>query len=260
MRACPYTAAVTPDADSPATPSLPAPWPAGWQLRRVAVIGGELAAWHFPGDGGRALLLLHDAGLDSRSWLPYASRLAGTRPLWLLDFPGHGATRPLRDRPVDVEEYAIRVAEACRELGEPRVEVMAVGLGSTVAAELAHRYPATVAQLTVIDVPLRDYELRGDIGQPAQESPAMTAERARREAWLSSRMLALPQSAPFLRAAFDYDLPRTLGALKLRVRYFTREGSSFADDTHRAARLTGSLASALPARMEDWPLELPGAA
>ncbi|SOB80185.1 alpha/beta fold hydrolase [Streptomyces sp. 1331.2] len=127
---------------------------------------GDLIRWvELPG-AEPARLYLHGLGASSPVYFAAAAAhplLAGRRSL-LLDLLGFG----ISDRPTDfgytLEEHADAVAAAVRAAGLSRVEVVGHSMGGAVAIVLAHRHPALVSRLLLVDANL-------DRIDPARQRP-----------------------------------------------------------------------------------------
>lgn len=103
-----------------------------------------------------ARLYLHGLGASSPAYFAAAAAhpgLAGRRSL-LLDLLGFG----LSDRPADfgytLEGHADAVAAALAEAGLAGVEVIGHSMGGAIAVVLAHRHPALVSRLVLVDANL----------------------------------------------------------------------------------------------------------
>ncbi|MFJ4597073.1 MULTISPECIES: alpha/beta fold hydrolase [unclassified Kitasatospora] len=103
-----------------------------------------------------ARLYLHGLGASSPAYFAAVAAhpgLAGRRSL-LLDLLGFG----LSDRPADfgytLEGHADAVAAALAEAGLAGVEVIGHSMGGAIAVVLAHRHPALVSRLVLVDANL----------------------------------------------------------------------------------------------------------
>ncbi|MER6303994.1 alpha/beta fold hydrolase [Kitasatospora sp. NPDC001539] len=119
--------------------------PSGDRIRWVELPGAEPAR-----------LYLHGLGASSPVYFAAAAAhplLAGRRSL-LLDLLGFG----ISDRPTDfgytLEAHADAVAAAVRAAGPDRIEVVGHSMGGAVAIVLAHRHPALVSRLLLVDANL----------------------------------------------------------------------------------------------------------
>lgn len=128
----------------------------GDRLRRDVIesAAGRLHVWRCDSGSGMPLLLLHSGTSSSMSLLRVARSAVGTRPVYALDLPGHGESRPAAaDEPASVE-WAARVVEALLdELGHEQVEVLGQHYGALVGLELAHQRPKRVSRLVAVGLP-----------------------------------------------------------------------------------------------------------
>jgi pimeloyl-ACP methyl ester carboxylesterase len=140
-------------AHSGATPP-PAP-PTG--RKRIGLtadyIRTESGPW-FIRRGGRGegppIVLLHDAGQSSAVLIDYAAALGATRPVLLVDLPGHGETGAGGD-PADIDGMATTLAHALA--GQGAVDIVAWGTGGVVAVALARLFPQQIRRLALIEPP-----------------------------------------------------------------------------------------------------------
>ncbi len=119
-------------------------WPPGTGTglsSRVVVAAG--AQWHVRSAAGtgRPLLALHDLGSSARALDGVLAGLAGTRPIWAPDLPGHGQTDALDATLPD--EIAARVLALLDALGAAGFDVLAEGASAALALALAARRPGT---------------------------------------------------------------------------------------------------------------------
>ncbi|MFD8753967.1 alpha/beta fold hydrolase [Kitasatospora sp. NPDC059577] len=195
---------------------------------------GDLIRWiELPG-AEPARLYLHGLGATSPVYFAAAAAhplLAGRRSL-LMDLLGFG----ISDRPADfgytLEEHADAVAAAVRAAGPDRVEVIGHSMGGAIAIVLAHRHPALVSRLLMVDANLDpiapDRQRLGSSGIAGYTEAEFLAggreEVAERvgQFWWSTMRLAGPEAlhrsarhlaratAPTMRELLlDLDLPRT---------------------------------------------------
>ena len=119
---------------------------------------------------GRPVVLLHDFHEDAAVLRDIAAGLADARPVVALDLPGFGESDPLpAAEPRRVGAYADRVAAALTELQLESCDLLGVGLGSAVAADLCRRY-AGVARRCVLVAPLPPGEVA------AGEAPLLASD------------------------------------------------------------------------------------
>lgn len=95
------------------------------------------------------LVLIHETGLSSRTYLPFARLMAADREVFLLDLPGYGASDP-QATPPSIEGYAGAMADGIGKLGLRRgqvVDVMGHHGGAAIAAQLSLDHPKRVRKL-----------------------------------------------------------------------------------------------------------------
>jgi 3-oxoadipate enol-lactonase len=97
------------------------------------------------------IFFLHPTNLDSRCWLPVATRLNGHRRV-LLDSRGHGASH--QRGPFSVADYAADVRAVMDELAIERVHLVGGSLGGSIACAVAGCVPARVASVTAVGAAL----------------------------------------------------------------------------------------------------------
>ncbi|GAB3836149.1 alpha/beta fold hydrolase [Dactylosporangium cerinum] len=109
--------------------------------------GGHVSAvvW---GHGSPEVVLLHDEGADARTFDALLSRV--DRPVAALDLPGHGRSNGETPAP-PAARLARPVIEAIRSFAPRHRLLVAQGLGARVALHAAHRDPAVVGRLLLID-------------------------------------------------------------------------------------------------------------
>lgn len=100
--------------------------------------------------GGAPLVLIHGFGGDLNSWLFNQSELAKERVVYAFDLPGHGGSSKAVTDP-SLPGLADAVAEACRALDLPRVNLVGHSMGGAVALTLAAHHPSVVNSLTLIN-------------------------------------------------------------------------------------------------------------
>jgi len=113
-------------------------------------LDGATLAFHDSGGPGPAVVLLHGAGADHRTFADQATALAahGSRVV-LPDLRGHGASRPTSTRltaPLLVADVEALVAA----LGLDRPVLVGHSLGGNLAQELVRRTPERYAGLVVL--------------------------------------------------------------------------------------------------------------
>lgn len=112
---------------------------------------GRLAWRQRNGTAGAPVLFLHGAGGRKEIWSPVSRRLAAlqpTRPLLLVDLPGHGdAAPPGRER---IEDYAADLAALLDREQWPHVALVGHSMGGAVAQALAAAQPDRVTHLALV--------------------------------------------------------------------------------------------------------------
>jgi pyruvate dehydrogenase E2 component (dihydrolipoamide acetyltransferase) len=112
---------------------------AGRQINYVKAGQGE----------GPPIIFVHGFGGDLNNWMFNQSELAGTRPTYALDLPGHGGS----DKSVTqgtVQEFAEAVAGFMEGLKIERAHLVGQSLGGAVVLQLAADRPERAASLTLI--------------------------------------------------------------------------------------------------------------
>lgn len=99
--------------------------------------------------GAPAVLLLHGAMLDHRSWAPQVRALAGRYRIVVPNLRGHGLSKPMGVFSVaQAAEDAIAVLD---RIGVDRVALVGLSLGGVVAQEVAYQHPGRVACLACLE-------------------------------------------------------------------------------------------------------------
>jgi pyruvate dehydrogenase E2 component (dihydrolipoamide acetyltransferase) len=124
---------------------------AGPQPETVTVGAGTLRFIRFgeEGAGGEPLVLLHGFGGDLDNWLFNTEPLAGERPVYALDLPGHGGSSK-QVGAGDLDTLVGAVREFLDSQGVERAHLAGHSMGGLVAAELALADPGRVLSLTLI--------------------------------------------------------------------------------------------------------------
>ncbi|HEY3364726.1 MAG TPA: alpha/beta fold hydrolase [Symbiobacteriaceae bacterium] len=112
---------------------------------------GRLAALTRPGTG-TPWVILHGLFSNADELSPLAAALPGA-PIWLLDLPGFGRS-PLHHAPDLLQGHVDAVLAALAEIPGP-VRLVGHSLGALVAARVAAAQPQKVAQLYLLQPPLR---------------------------------------------------------------------------------------------------------
>ncbi|MBY0510464.1 MAG: alpha/beta hydrolase [Rhodospirillaceae bacterium] len=103
---------------------------------------------------GAPLLLIHGFGIQGHAaWLPWASKLAGSRSLIMPDMLGFGhSARVTAPGPhYTAVQQAAALADMLDVLGVAQVDVVGHALGGAVAAQFAIDHPARVRRIVFMD-------------------------------------------------------------------------------------------------------------
>lgn len=184
----------------------------------VPVPGGELtvAVWGSL-DEGRPVLAIHGLTASSMAWVATAGRLPG--PVIAPDLRGRGGSGELPG-PYGMAAHAADCAAVLEGLGVERATVVGHSMGGFVASVLAHRHPARVARLVLVDggapLPAPHGGPETMIGPAARRLSMRFASReAYRDHWRKHPSFA--RWSPAVEAYVDYDLTGPSGSLRSRV-------------------------------------------
>lgn len=121
---------------------------AGGLAERRTERGGRALSFKVAGAeaGGVPAILVHGFGGDSDNWLFNIEALAGPRPVYAPDLPGHGKSAKQLERG-DLDELADAVGALIGETGAPRVHLVGHSLGAAVCFRLLERQPERIASL-----------------------------------------------------------------------------------------------------------------
>lgn len=153
-----------------------------------------------------AVVFLHDAGTDSRTWHAHATAFASDYRVVLPDLRGHGQSdAPPEPDSYRIERFAADVAELLDHLALELCAVVGAGFGGMVALQFATDHPERLAALVLADTSAAPddprYDDRTRAWEDAIASRAAAAERfgmrelGRREA----RMISDPFLAEHMR-------------------------------------------------------------
>jgi pimeloyl-ACP methyl ester carboxylesterase len=185
---------------------------------RVAVAGGELnvTLWGSIRDGV-PVFAIHGLTGSSRTWLEVATALP--RPVIAPDLRGRGDSGALPG-PYGMAAHAADCAAVLDALGVDQADVVGHSMGGFVASVLAHRYPARVARLVLVDggapLPAPRGGPESMLGPAARrlemrfDSPA-----AYRDHWRAHPSFA--EWTPAVQAYVEYDLTGPEGAMRSKV-------------------------------------------
>lgn len=184
----------------------------------VPVTGGELtvAVWGTL-DTAVPVLAIHGLTASSRAWLEVATRLPG--PVIAPDLRGRGGSGEVPG-PYGMAAHAADCLAVLDALGVERALVVGHSMGAFVASVLAHRHPARVARLVLVDggapLPPPHGGPETMIG-PAARRLEMRFESvaAYRDHWRAHPSFA--DWTPAVEAYVDYDLTGPRGSLRSKV-------------------------------------------
>ena len=94
------------------------------------------------------LVLIHGFAADATSWTLVERELAGTRPIYRIELPGHG--RSPRRRVASFAALAAELRHAFDALGLERAHLAGHSLGGALALAVADTRPRAIARLTLI--------------------------------------------------------------------------------------------------------------
>jgi pyruvate dehydrogenase E2 component (dihydrolipoamide acetyltransferase) len=121
---------------------------AGPQTQTVQVDGKQLR-YLKRGDGGTPLLLIHGFGGDLNNWLFNHETLAGSRAVYALDLPGHGASTKVTGA-ASLDDLADAVIGFMDAIGLSSAHLAGHSMGGGVCLAMARRAPQKVRSLTLI--------------------------------------------------------------------------------------------------------------
>ncbi|GHH23334.1 alpha/beta fold hydrolase [Streptomyces lanatus] len=142
------------------------------------------------------VVLVHGAGSCSAMWYPNTSALSADRPVYALDTPGDPGRSVQREAIHQPERAARWLDEAIAGLGLDRVHLVGISYGGWLALNQAHRAPARLASVTLLDpgglekVGLRFF---GWLFVSLFAAAAPKRLRPRLAAWLAQPVLVMPE-------------------------------------------------------------------
>ena len=144
--------------------------------------GCPVHVWLSGPTSARPLVLLHDAGIDHRTFNPQLEAFGRIYHLALMDVRGHGQSRPL-SRPFSIDDAGDDVLALLDRLGGRPAALLGQSMGGNIAQEVVFREPARVSALIAADcacntLPLPAYQ-RALLGV----SPALLRLMPRRLLW-----------------------------------------------------------------------------
>lgn len=96
---------------------------------------------------GAPQILIHDALRSSEQMVALARTHIGTRPVMLIDLPGHGASAAIDAEAVSVESMAGIIGPAITEFANGRVDLIGAGLGGAICVALTKYLQVNKLQL-----------------------------------------------------------------------------------------------------------------
>ncbi|MGW1143973.1 alpha/beta fold hydrolase [Streptomyces sp. NPDC002454] len=156
-----------------------------------------------PGAASRTpVVLVHGAGSCSAMWYPNTPALSAERPVYAIDTPGDPG-RSVQRAPIHRPEDAARwLDETLAALGLDRVHLVGSSYGGWLALNQAHREPARLASVTLLDpgglekVGVRFFVW---IFVSLFATSAPEALRPRLAAWLEQPVLVVPELRTMIR-------------------------------------------------------------
>jgi lipase len=185
---------------------------------RVPVAGGELNVVRWgPAGAGTPVLAIHGLTASSRAWLEGATALS--RPVLAPDLRGRGDSGDLPG-PYGMAAHAAACVAVLDAFGVGRADVVGHSMGGFVASVLAHRYPARVARLVLVDggapLPPPHGGPETMIGPAARRlEMRFGSVAAYRDHWRAHPSFA--EWTPAVQAYVDYDLTGPAGDLRSKV-------------------------------------------
>ena len=154
------------------------------------------------------LICIHGSGGSGRAFLELSSHLGSSRSIYSPDLPGCGESdaSPIR---LSVTGYADAIGDFLDSMRFRQVDLLGVGAGSAVAAELAIARPKVVRRITLMGTPAKDV---------AGTAPGSEALQAAASAWQDDRRQLIKQpSLPLPSAAIA---PLDAGSLARQLAAF----------------------------------------
>ena len=99
---------------------------------------------------GKPLLLLHGWGACIDSFAPVTRELSKYRKVYVLDFPGFGASETPKE-PMSVSDYTELTAQFIREMGIEGTDIICHSFGGRVTIKLAAEHPELVGKIIFTD-------------------------------------------------------------------------------------------------------------
>lgn len=121
---------------------------------------------------GPPIVLLHEAGQSSATLVDEAAALGASRPVLLVDLPGHGETGPVGD----ADDLEATVTALAGIIGVGAVDLVAWGSSAAIALSLARRSPGSVRRIALVEPPSLDLETRAE--KRARHVPDLTPDFA----------------------------------------------------------------------------------
>jgi pimeloyl-ACP methyl ester carboxylesterase len=122
-----------------------------WQTPRATVeLAGDPLHYIDLGGDGPPLLFIHGLGGNWTAWLENLPAFTSGHRVLALDLPGFGGS-PVPQAGISIAGYGDMVERFCAALGLETVTLFGSSLGGWVAAEVAQRRPAFLADLVLVD-------------------------------------------------------------------------------------------------------------
>ncbi len=102
------------------------------------------------GEAPAELVLLHGGAQNAHTWDTVAMAL--DRPLVAIDLPGHGHSNAPSEGSLRVQQNALDVAVAARQLAPEAKAVVGMSLGGLTTIALADQHPDLVRRIVLVDV------------------------------------------------------------------------------------------------------------
>lgn len=190
-----------------------------------AACGLHTGVWEPDGEARGTVLAVHGITSSHKAWEPLARQLPDVR-LVAPDLRGRGGSRGLPG-PYGMARHADDVAALLAELGVGTCVAVGHSMGAYVAVTLAHRHPARVERLVLVDggLPLPtapdvdpEESLQRTLGPAAERlSRTFGSREEYRTFWTAHPAFA--DWTPDIEAYVDYDLVTDGGALRPATSY-----------------------------------------
>jgi len=126
-------------------------------LACTPVAAGPLQLYEYgPQQGALPLVLVHGWACDATFWELQTGPLSQTRPVLVVELPGHGST-PAAVAPCSLEAMARAIGETLEAAGVQRAVLAGHSMGAAVIRWYAHLFPERTAGLVLLDGALMPY-------------------------------------------------------------------------------------------------------